>query len=32
MKVVVAEMARRQPANPDVAVMVDYVNVKTRAK
>jgi hypothetical protein len=32
MKVVVSEMARRQPANPDVAVMVDYVKVKTEAK
>lgn len=32
MKVVVSEMQRRQPANPDVAVMVDYVRVKTQSK
>ena len=32
MKVVVSEMQRRQPANPDVAVMVDYVKVKTEAR
>lgn len=29
MKQVVAEMQKRQPANPDVAVMADYVKVKT---
>lgn len=29
MKHVVAEMQKRQPANPDVAVMADYVKVKT---
>ena len=28
MKAVVAEMQRRQPANPDVAVMADYVRTK----
>jgi hypothetical protein len=32
MKIVVSEMARRQPANPDVAVMVDYVKVRTAEK
>jgi hypothetical protein len=32
MKVVVSEMQRRQPANPDVAVMVDYVKVKTETR
>lgn len=32
MKGVVSEMQRRQPANPDVAVMVDYVKVKTQAR
>lgn len=32
MKVVVSEMARRQPENPDVAVLVDYVKVRTEAK
>jgi len=32
MKSVVAEMQKRQPANPDVAVMADYVKVKTEAK
>jgi hypothetical protein len=29
MKPVVAEMQKRQPANPDVAVMAEYVKVKT---
>mgnify|MGYP006212409921 CR=1 FL=1 len=29
MKQVVAEMQKRQPANPDVAAMADYVKVKT---
>lgn len=29
MKPVVAEMLKRQPANPDVAVMAEYVKVKT---
>jgi len=29
MKAVVAEMQKRQPSNPDVAVMVEYVKVKT---
>jgi hypothetical protein len=32
MKGVVAEMQRRQPANPDVAVMVQYVRAKTKAR
>lgn len=32
MKIVVSEMQRRQPANPYVAVMVDYVKVKTEGK
>jgi hypothetical protein len=32
MKVVVSEMQRRQPANPDVAVMVEYVKVKTQSQ
>ena len=32
MKIVVSEMQRRQPANPDVAVMVDYVKLKTGVK
>lgn len=32
MKVVVSEMQRRQPSNPDVAVMVDYVKVKTETR
>ena len=32
MKPVVAEMQKRQPANPDVAVMAEYVKVKTAAK
>jgi hypothetical protein len=32
MKAVVAEMQRRQPSNPDVAVMAEYVKVKTAAK
>jgi hypothetical protein len=32
MKVVVSEMQRRQPANPDVAVMVEYVKVKTETR
>lgn len=30
MKQVVAEMQKRQPANPDVAAMADYVKVKTQ--
>jgi hypothetical protein len=32
MKPVVAEMQKRQPSNPDVAAMVEYVKVKTEAK
>jgi hypothetical protein len=32
MKQVVAEMQKRQPANADVAVMAEYVKVKTEAK
>ncbi len=32
MKSVVAEMQKRQPSNPDVAAMVEYVKVKTEAK
>src|SRR5262245_685993 len=32
MKPVVAEMQKRQPSNPDVAVMADYVKAKTDAK
>ena len=32
MKQVVSEMQKRQPANPDVAVMVEYVKVKTETK
>ena len=32
MKSVVAEMQKRQPSNPDVAVMAEYVKVKTEAK
>jgi hypothetical protein len=32
MKTVVSEMQKRQPANPDVAVMAEYVKVKTEAK
>ena len=32
MKAVVSEMQKRQPSNPDVAVMVEYVKVKTEAK
>jgi hypothetical protein len=32
MKTVVSEMQRRQPANPDVAVMAEYVKVKIDAK
>jgi hypothetical protein len=32
MKTVVSEMQKRQPANPDVAVMADYVKVKTEAR
>lgn len=32
MKTVVSEMQRRQPANPDVAVMAEYVKVKTETK
>jgi hypothetical protein len=31
MKGVVSEMQRRQPGDPDVAVMVEYVKVKTEA-
>jgi hypothetical protein len=32
MKPVVAEMQNRQPSNPDVEAMADYVRVKTEAK
>jgi len=32
MKPVVAEMQKRQPANPDVAVMAEYVKAKTETK
>jgi len=32
MKQVVAEMQKRKPADPDVAVMAEYVKVKTEAK
>ena len=32
MKPVVDEMAKRQPGNPDVAAMVEYVKVKTTSK
>jgi len=32
MKVVVSEMQRRQPGNPDVAVMADYVKAKTETR
>jgi hypothetical protein len=32
MKTVVAEMQKRQPSNPDVAVMAEYVKVKTDSK
>jgi hypothetical protein len=32
MKPVVEEMQRRQPGNPDVAIMADYVKVKTGAQ
>src|SRR2546428_4973343 len=32
MKGVVSEMQRRQPSNPDVAVMVEYVKVKTETR
>jgi hypothetical protein len=32
MKGVVAEMQKRQPSNPDVAVMAEYVKVKTEPK
>jgi hypothetical protein len=32
MKVVVSEMQRRQPANPDVAVMAEYVKVKSETR
>lgn len=32
MKQVVAEMQKRQPANPDVAVMAEYVKARTEAK
>lgn len=32
MQQVVAEMQKRQPANPDVAVMVEYVKVRNESK
>lgn len=32
MQEVVAEMQKRQPANPDVAVMAEYVKVRTESK
>jgi hypothetical protein len=32
MKPVVAEMQKRQPSNPDVQAMVEYVKVRTEAK
>jgi hypothetical protein len=32
MRPVVSDMQKRQPSNPDVAAMVDYVKVKTEAK
>jgi hypothetical protein len=32
MKAVVAEMQKRQPADPDVAVMAEYVKVKTEPR
>ena len=32
MKQVVSEMQKRQPANPDVAAMVEYVKVRAEAK
>jgi hypothetical protein len=32
MKTVVSEMQRRQPGNPDVAVMADYVKAKTETR
>ncbi len=32
MKGVVAEMSKRQPGNPDVAVLAEYVKVKTEPK
>lgn len=32
MKPVVEEMAKRQPGNPDVAVMMDYVKAKTEVR
>jgi hypothetical protein len=32
MKTVVSEMQRRQPANPDVAAMAEYVKVKTETR
>ncbi len=32
MKPVVAEMRKRQPSDPDVAAMADYVKVKTEAR
>lgn len=32
MKPVVDEMAKRQPGNPDVAVMMDYVKAKTETR
>ena len=32
MKMVVAEMQKRQPSNPDIAVMAEYVKAKTESK
>jgi hypothetical protein len=32
MKVLVSDMQKRQPSNPDVAVMAEYVKAKTEAK
>jgi hypothetical protein len=32
MKPVVGEMQKRQPSDPDVQAMVDYVKVKTEAR
>jgi len=32
MKVLVADMQKRQPSNPDVAVMAEYVKAKTETK
>lgn len=32
MKAVVSEMQRRQPGNPDIAVMAEYVKAKTQAQ